>query len=296
MKMITDLQDDVVTPNVMQLGDGPLTDIGVEYGALRDDWDGVSDAITMQAQAEEKARKMQQLVDVAYAKAGDKAAAKRVESDALLGWALTAEAAADAENTECALGEQLARRYGTDNPGAVWRAMNASADYEYEQMPAWNTQADGMRLVWQRFQKMAAGKKAAADAAQAAVNERLKGLEAFVDGKEAKRDEGGKLADDAITDGRLWELVNQGVLEVSDVQRAQKVREFMRRYVVPLGKRAEMDERMRGLDGLRDEVYELIGEDKDTARLVYESLMRWAGEQRGKNDTGAGDGIGRAHV
>lgn len=289
MKMITDLQDDVVTPNVMQLGDGPLTDIGVEYGALRDDWDGVSDALTMQAQSAEKARKMQQLVDVAFAKAGDKEAAKRVESDALLGWALTAEAAADAENTECALGEQLARRYGTDNPGAVWRTMNASADYEYEQMPEWNTQADGMRLVWQRFQKMAAGKKAAADAAQAAVNERLKGLEAFVDGKEAKRDEGGKLADDAITDGRLWELVNQGVLEVSDVQRAQKVREFMLRYVVPLGKRAEMDERMRGLDGLRDEVYELIGEDKDTARLVYESLMRWAGEQRGKNDTGAGD-------
>lgn len=289
MKMITDLQDDVITPNVMQLGDGPLTDIGVEYGALRDDWDGVSDALTMQAQSAEKARKMQQLVDVAFAKVGDKEAAKRVESDALLGWALTAEAAADAENTECALGEQLARRYGTDNPGAVWRAMNASADYEYEQMPEWNTQAEGMRLVWQRFQKMAAGKKAAADAAQAAVNERLKGLEAFVDGKEAKRDEGGKLAADAITDGRLWELVNQGVLEVSDVQRAQKVREFMRRYVVPLGKRAEMDERMRGLDGLRDEVYELIGEDKDTARLVYESLMRWAGEQRGKNDTGAGD-------
>lgn len=288
--MITDLQDDVVTPNVMQLGDGPLTDIGVEPGSvLRDDWDGVSDAITMQAQSAEKERKMQQLTDVAFAKAGDKAAAKRVESDALLGWALTAEAAADAENTECALGEQLARRYGTDNPGAVWRAMNASADYEYEQMPVWNTQADGMRLVWQRFQKMAAGKKAAADAAQAAVNERLKGLEAFVDGKEAKRDEGGNLADDAITDGRLWELVNQGVLEVADVQRAQKVREFMRRYVRPLGKRAEMDERMRGLDGLRDEVYELIGQDKDTARLFYDSIMRWAGEQRDKGDTGAGD-------
>ena len=288
--MITDLQDDVVTPNVMQLGDGPLTDIGVEPGSvLRDEWDGVSDAITMQARSAEKARKMQQLVDVAFAKAGDKEAAKRVESDALLGWALTAEAAADAENTEDVLGTQLARRYGTGDPGAVWDAMNASADYEYEQMPVWNTRAEGMRLVWGRFQKMVQGKKAAADAAQAAVNERLKGLEAFVDGKDAKRDEGGKLADDAITDGRLWELVNQGVLELADVQRAQKVREFMRRYVRPLGKRAEMDERMRGLDGLRDEVYELIGEDKDTARLFYESLMRWAGEQRGKNDTGAGD-------
>lgn len=150
--MITDLQDDVVTPDVMQLGDEPLTDIGVEPGSvLRDDWDGVSDAITMQAQSAEKARKMQQLVDVAYAKAGDKAAAKRVEADALLGWALTAEAAADAENTEDVLGTQLARRYGTGDPGAVWDAMNASADYEYEQMPAWNTRAEGMRLVWTRF-------------------------------------------------------------------------------------------------------------------------------------------------
>ncbi len=288
--MITDLQDDVVTPNVMQLGDGPLTDIGVEPSSvLRDEWDGVSDAITMQAQSAERARKMQQLVDVAFAKAGDKEAAKRVESDALLGWALTAEAAADAENTEDVLGTQLARRYGTGDPGAVWDAMNASADYEYEQMPAWNTRAEGMRLVWGRFQKMVQGKKAAADAAQAAVNERLKGLEAFADGKDAKRDEGGKLADDAITDGRLWELVNQGVLEVADVQRAQKVREFMRRYVRPLGKRAEMDERMRGLDGLRDEVYELVGGDKDTARLFYDSIMRWAGEQRDKGDTGAGD-------
>lgn len=288
--MITDLQDDVVTPDVMQLGDGPLTDIGVEPGSvLSDEWDGVSDAITMQAQSAERERKMQQLVDVAYAKAGDKEAAKRVESDALLGWTLTAEAAADAENTEDVLGTQLARRYGTGDPGAVWDAMNASADYEYEQMPAWNTRAEGMRLVWGRFQKMVQGKKAAADAAQAAVNERLKGLEAFADGKDVKRDEGGKLADDAITDGRLWELVNQGVLEVADVQRAQKVREFMRRYVRPLGKRAEMDERMRGLDGLRDEVYELVGGDKDTAKLFYDSIMRWAGEQRDKGDTGAGD-------
>lgn len=174
MKMITDLQDDVVTPNVMQLGAGPLTDIGVEAGSvLRDNWDGVSDAITMQAQSAEKARKMQQLVDVAYAKAGDKDAAKRVESDALLGWALTAEAAADAENTEDVLGTQLARRYGTGDPGAVWDAMNASADYEYEQMPAWNTRAEGMRLVWQRFQKMAAGKKAAAEAKQQELQREL---------------------------------------------------------------------------------------------------------------------------
>lgn len=172
--MITDLQDDVVTPDVMQLGDGPLTDIGVEPGSvLSDEWDGVSDAITMQAQSAERERKMQQLVDVAYAKAGDKEAVKRVESDALLGWALTAEAAADAENTEDVLGTQLARRYGTGDPGAVWDAMNASADYEYEQMPVWNTRAEGMRLVWGRFQKMVQGKKAAAEAKQQELQREL---------------------------------------------------------------------------------------------------------------------------
>lgn len=291
-----------------------LTDLGevdsVNKGVLvemslggDDRWHGknaeteFSDAITMQAEArwraEERKRKQKELEGieaVALADAGDEDARRRLSLyHEHWGWTQLDVALHDREHRDEVLGDGLARVYGTGDPGAVWDAMNASADYEYEQMPVWNTRAEGMRLVWGRFAKMVQGKKAAADAAQAAVNERRKGLEAFVDGKEAKRDEGGKLADDAITDGRLWELVNQGVLEVSDVQRAQKVREFMRRYVVPLGKRAEMDERMRGLDGLRDEVYELIGEDKDTARLIYESLMRWAGEQRGKNDTGAGD-------
>lgn len=290
MKMITDLQDDVVTPNVLQLGDKPLTDISVEPGSvLRDDWDGVSDAITMQAESAVKAQKMQQLVDVAFAKAGDKEAVKRVEADALWGWTLTKEAAADAENTEDVLGSQLARRYGTGNPGAVWDAMNASADYEYEQMPSWNTRAEGMRLVWGRFQKMVQGKKAEADAAQAAINERMKGLEAYTAGKEAVRDESGKLADDAVDDGVLWKMVEQGYLSADAVQRAQKVRAFMQSYVLPLGKLKEMDERMRGLDGLRDEVYELIGDDKDTAAALYDTIMRWAGEQRELDDTGAWD-------
>lgn len=291
-----------------------LTDLGevdsVNKGVLvemslggDDRWHGknaetaFSDAITMQAEArwraEERKRKQKELEGieaVALADAGDEDARRRLSLyHEHWGWTQLDVALHDREHRDEVLGDGLARVYGTGDPGAVWDAMNASADYEYEQMPVWNTRAEGMRLVWGRFQKMAAGKKAAADAAQAAVNERLKGLEAFADGKDAKRDEGGKLADDAITDGRLWELVNQGVLEVSDVQRAQKVREFMLRYVRPLGKRAEMDERMRGLDGLRDEVYELIGEDKDTARLFYESLMRWAGEQRDKGDTGAGD-------
>ena len=211
MKMITDLQDDVVTPNVMQLGDGPLTDIGVEPGSvLRDDWDGVSDAITMQAQSAEKARKMQQLADVAFAKAGDKEAAKRVESDALLGWALTAEAAADAENTEDVLGTQLARRYGTGDPGAVWDAMNASADYEYEQMPAWNTRAEGMRLVWGRFQKMVQGKKAAADAAQAERENAFTGVfrELVLEGSGVKK------SGDAW--GRFYDGLARGVFRKED--------------------------------------------------------------------------------
>ena len=275
------------TPEVVS-GEAPLTDIGMAAGdPLDDGWDGMSEAVTMRADSH--AARYEQMYDVALAHAGDAEAVKRVEGDALWGWSLKPESVANAENTEDVLGTGLARVYGTEDPGAVWDAMNASADYEYEVMPAWNTQAEGMRLVWKRFSKMVQGQKAKADAAQAVVNERLRGLNAFVDGKEAKRDEGGKLAADAVDDGELWKLVGQGVLKTEDVQRAQAVREFMQAYVRPLDRLEEMDERMRGLDGLRDEVYELIGEDKDTARLLYDTLMRWAGEQRAKGDTGAGD-------
>ena len=278
------------TPAVVS-EDKPLTDAGGEMGALSDNWNGQSLALTMDSayvENEVRSKRMAALQDVALARCGDAEAAKRAENDEWY-WTVTPEAAADAENTDDVLGDALCRLYGSADARAVWDAMNASADYEYEQMPAWNTRAEGSRLVWGRFTKMMKGKKAAAESAQAVVNERLKGLEDFTGGKDAKRDNAGKLADDAMTEGRMWELVNQGVLELGDVQRAMKVREFMQRYVVPLGKRAEMDERMRGIDGLRDELFELIGDDKDTARLAYDALMRWAGEQRAKNDTGAGD-------
>ena len=131
-------------------GEAPLTDIGMAAGdPLDDGWDGVSEALTMRADSH--AARYEQMYDVALAHAGDAEAVKRVEGDALWGWSLKPESVANAENTEDVLGTGLARVYGTEDPAAVWDAMNASADYEYEQMPAWNTQAEGMRLVWKRF-------------------------------------------------------------------------------------------------------------------------------------------------
>ncbi len=104
---------------------------------------------------------------VALADAGDEDARRRVSLyHEHWGWTQLDVALHDREHRDEVLGDGLARVYGTGDPGAVWDAMNASADYEYEQMPAWNTRAEGMRLVWGRFRKMVQGRKAAADAAQ----------------------------------------------------------------------------------------------------------------------------------
>ena len=202
------------------------------------------------------------------------------------------EAMLDQDGSNYLMGAELAKLMaGGDAYAAAESLIEKMPEAEREaarvRLNSCGQEADGCRLVGELWRKQVRGQYAEQQAKIHAADVILqKKMDSYVSG--AAMATGEDDAEDAMSAAELAQLSE--VMDKKALADARAVREWMEAYVRPLdGAKDDAEYMMRNIDGLEDELYELIGEDEARAGMAYQALMHWAEQVQKSGKVGVRD-------